>query len=180
VSKNWGNSYWKNERDFEVNLVIDFEPFKVEITRGKKKGSSYTVTPVFSWKRGRQVIKIGQGSQQRTSIGLTPHAKKWAAAAASQLRSQWIFRQPIPKTVNVTMRVLTYHPTGRLLDASNLYQGPEDILQTCRPKCPDNCKMHAGILSDDSQVENHNDSERLVDRNRPRVEITLKPWKKKR
>lgn len=176
MGKNWGNSYWKSERDFEVNLVIDFEPFTVEIKSGKNKGKTYTVTPVFSWKRGRQVIKI----KDRVSIGLTPHAKKWAVAAATQLRSQWIFKQPIPKNVKVTMRVITYHPTARFIDASNLYQGPEDILQTCRPRCPDNCKMHAGILSDDSQVEDHNDSERRVDKNRPRVEIRLKPWTKKK
>lgn len=169
---NWGDSYWNSETDFEIHLVIDFDPFTFETNNGK----THTVRPVFSWKRARQPVRV----KDKLSIALTPHAKKWAVAAAQQLRTQWIFKQPIPQNVKVTMPVITYHPTARLIDASNLYQGPEDVLQVCQPQCKKNCKMHAGILTNDSQVENHDGSARRIDRVRPRFEITIKPYRERK
>jgi hypothetical protein len=93
-------------------------------------------------------------------------------------RSQWVFKQPIPKHVLVTAKIVSYLPTATSIDASNLYQGPEDVLQSCGPKCKPGCKLHAGVLTDDCQIENHNDSARYIDRDRPRVEITLRPFVK--
>jgi len=168
----WDHGYWRDETEFCLNLRIDFKPFKVEIKRGKKAGTSYTVGPVMSWKRARQVVMIGK----RPSIGLTPRAKLWAETATATLKTQWPFRQPIPKHVLVTAQVVSYLPDSRPIDASNLYQGPEDVLQACRKGCKPDCKLHAGILSDDSQVENHDGSARLIDRDFPRVEITLRPF----
>jgi len=171
----WDHGYWTNENDFCINLRIGFRPFKVESKRGKKKGSTYTVSPVISWKRAREVVMIGR----RPSIGLTARAKKWAESSVEYLKPQWPFRQPIPKHVILTAKIVTYAPNKRQIDASNLYQGPEDVLQSCNRNCKPGCKMHAGIIEDDVQIENHNDSARCIDRDFPRVEITLRPYIKK-
>lgn len=127
--------------------------------------------PPFSWKRARQPVRYGG----HASIALTTEAKRWAKDAAGQLRDQWsrVFRDAIPKDVPVNAAIISYLPTRRLTDASNLYQGPEDVMQTCRPKCKPRCKLHAGVLEDDSCIESHDGSARLYDKDDPRVEIVL-------
>lgn len=86
----------------------------------------------------------------------------WMKQAALQLMCQWqpIFREPIPLSIQLNAKIVSYLPTRRLTDASNLYQGPEDVLQ--------------GIcITDDSQIEAHDGSRRLYDPENPRVEVTL-------
>lgn len=166
--------HYPDLRAFELRLVIDFPKFTVTRTSGKRKGTTFTIGPVFSWKRSRTVTMInGHGS-----IGLTTEAKHWAKAAAAQLRRQWesVFREPLPKHVELNAAIVSYLPERRLIDASNLYQGPEDVLQVHQPKCKPRCKLHASILEDDSAIRTHCGSDRLLDRRHPRVEITLTPY----
>lgn len=160
--------------DFELRLVIDFEPFTV-VRRGKRAGETYTIRPVFSWKRAHKPSFIGGHG----SISRTTEADKWAAAAAKQLREQWtsVFKESLPDFVAVNARIISYLPSAANIDASNLYQGPEDVLKACRKGCKPRCKIHAGVLVDDRQIGSHDGSRRRIDRKKPRVEITLTPHK---
>jgi len=134
--------------------------------------------PPFSWKRARQVIKFGG----HASIGLTKEAKAWQSSAVLQLTTQWsaVFGGPIPKTIPLNAAILSYLPTRRLTDMSNLYQGPEDVMQACGPRCKPGCKKHAGVIEDDVAIESHDGSARLYDKHRPRVEIVLTRYQEAR
>lgn len=159
--------------DFELRLAIDFEPFTVVRRAGKRKGESFTIGPVFSWKRSRKVITI----KGRSSIGQTTEAQHWAKAAAARLAQQWLcIRAPIPSHVEINAAIVSHLPTRRLIDSSNLYQGPEDVLQAHRPGCKEKCRQHAGVLEDDASLRTHWGSDRLYDPERPRVVITLIPY----
>lgn len=159
--------------DFELELRIDFEPFEKKL-----KKRTITVRPVFSWKRARKVITING----RSSIGPTTEAQNWARAAAARLREQWerVFSVPLPADIELNAAIVSYLPNKRLTDASNLYQGPEDVMQVCRKGCKDSCKMHAGILVDDSVIRSHNGSDRKIDPTHSRVEIRLTPYQRGR
>jgi len=91
---------------------------------------------------------------------------RWMGDAGLQLRSQWgrVFREPLPLSARLNARIVSYLPTRRLSDASNLYQAPEDALQKF------------GVITDDSQIEAHDGSHRGYDRDNPRVDIELRPW----
>jgi Holliday junction resolvase RusA-like endonuclease len=87
-------------------------------------------------------------------------ARRWMKEAIRQLELQWQYK-PIPKTVALNAEIVTYLPTRRLPDASNLYQGPEDAM------------VAAGILEDDQCIASHNGSRRDYDKTNPRTEIIL-------
>ena len=161
----WNEDDWS---DFEIRLVIEAEHIV-----DKKHPRGHWVGGPFSWKRARQVVQF----QGHASLGLTSEAKAWAKSASSQLHEQWqrVFRDPIPKCIKLNAAIVSYHPTRRFTDASNLYQGPEDVLQVCQPKCKPNCRKHAGVIEDDSAIESHDGSARAYDKQRPRVEIILTP-----
>lgn len=139
--------------DFELRLVITGRP--------------------MSFKRAKQVVKFGG----HASIGLTTEAKAYLRDAVAQLRRQWgaVFAGPIPREVALNAAIVSYLPTRQLTDASNLYQGPEDCMQTCRPKCKPGCQVHAGVMVDDAQITSHDGSRRRYDKTNPRVEVTLTP-----
>ena len=69
--------------------------------------------------------------------------------------------KPIDYPVNV--KCLYYMPTRRRVDLTNLLEATDDIL------------VRAGVLSDDcaAVVAGHDGSRVLLDRKRPRVEITI-------
>jgi len=133
------------------------------------------VGPPFSFKRAKQVVTVNG----HASIGLTTNAKHYMRDAVGQLRAQWalLFREPIPRHIELNAAIRSYLPTRRTTDASNLYQGVEDAMQVCGPKCKVGCKMHAGVLTDDAQIRTHDGSDRLYDKHNPRVEITLSPYR---
>jgi hypothetical protein len=128
----------------------------------------------FSFKRAKRIIRLGA----RYSLGLTPSAKNYIQDAVRQLWAQWgpFFPRPIPKTVELNAAIRSYLPTRQLTDASNLYQGVEDAMQSCGPKCKSTCMMHAGVIEDDVQIRTHNGSDRLYNKENPRVEIVLTPY----
>ncbi len=170
----WRSPDWS---DFELRLVLDFKPFTVKL-----KDRTATIGPVFSWKRSRKVIVI----KGRGSIGLTTEARHWVEAAAKQLRDQWSRGpgEPIPAGIEINAAIVSYLPDKRRIDASNLYQGVEDAMQSCGAQCAKKtaknprwrCKRHAAVLRDDHQIRTHNESDRRLDRARSRVEVTLTPY----
>jgi Holliday junction resolvase RusA-like endonuclease len=91
---------------------------------------------------------------------LCKYHRAWLKSAVEQLRWQWA-DAPIPKTMHVSAKIVSYLGTKRMIDASNLYQGPEDAMQL------------AGVLEDDVCIEDHDGSSRRYDKLNPRVEITL-------
>jgi hypothetical protein len=159
----WHLADWS---DFEIRLAIVGQWVVDE-----KHPRGHWLGAPFSWKRARQITKFSG----HASIGLTTDAKQWARAAVAQLRLQWseVFAAPIPKTIPLNAAIVSYLPTRRLTDASNLYQGPEDVMQACGPRCKPKCKMHAGVIEDDSAIESHDGSARRYDKTQPRVEIVL-------
>jgi len=89
-------------------------------------------------------------------------AASWMEDAVAQLLAQWVpvFKEPIPLHVRLNAKIVSYLPTRRLTDASNLYCAPEDAMQGI-------------VITDDSQIEAHDGSRRRYDPSNPRVEITL-------
>jgi len=67
----------------------------------------------------------------------------------------------IPRGVKLNARIISYLPTRRMPDASNLYEAPQDAME------------RAGVYKDDVQIESHDGSRRRYDKARPRVEILL-------
>ena len=102
-------------------------------------------------------------------------SRKWQKHAAAILWTHWrsVFREPIPLHVPVNAKITTYLPTRQIVDASNLYQAVEDCMQAHTGRCKPTCEIHAGILSNDSQIEAHDGSRRRYDPGNPRTEITL-------
>lgn len=130
--------------------------------------------PPFSFKRAHQVVVInGHGS-----IGLTSKAKQWLRAASAQLAQQWaeVFRGAIPRHIELNAAIRSYLPTRQEPDASNLYEAPQDALKCHTRWCKPKCDRHAGVICDDAQIRTHNGSDRLHDKDHPRVEIVLTPY----
>lgn len=159
----WYRDDWS---EFRLRLVITAK----WVTTAKRPRGFWLGAPI-SWKNHRRVVMIAG----RPSVGPSKQHKDWAQYAVAELRRQWCatFGGPIPKSIPLNFAVRSYLPTKRLTDMSNLYQGPEDVMQVCQPKCKPGCKVHAGVIEDDSAIEAHNGSARLYDKDNPRVEITL-------
>lgn len=68
-----------------------------------------------------------------------------------QLRLQWGNKKPIDFPVNISImsKGAWFSHNKRLPDASNLYEFPQDLLQT------------AGVLKDDRLIETHDGSKRI-------------------
>ena len=143
--------YFDDWSEFELRLVI----------RG----------PPLSWKNHRQLTVIAG----KPRLVLSKAHKKWAHGAVVQLMAQWgsKFSGPLPKKIPLNAAIVSYLPTRRLTDASNLYQGPEDVMQACHSRCKPTCRVHAGVIEDDCAIETHNGSARRYDKDNPRVEIVL-------
>ena len=135
--------------DFSVSFVIEGKPFV-------QKNSRKIVT------FGARCPKCKKG-QRISSVPSTAY-NGWRKEAVRQLRDQYPYRQPLPKTIELNMKCVTFLATRRLADADNLYAGPADAMQ------------EAGVLEDDVCIRSHDGSDRRIDRHRPRVEIKLTVW----
>ena len=111
-----------------------------------------------SYKNSKRAVRMGK----RFALLPSKSAERWMKAALEQLESQWAYG-PIPKSVRVNAKILSYLPTRRLTDLDNLLGGPGDALQ------------RAGILEDDVSICSFDGSRRLYDKERPRVVIELTP-----
>lgn len=155
-------------------LIYDFSDFHFNLTI---HGRSIVL------KNRHQIVNIGK--EQR--IVSSNAARKWVESCAAQLRAQWapVFREPIPKSVLINAAIVTYLPTRQLPDASALYEAPQDALQACTRQCEAKrmknpgwvCRKHAGVIENDVQVCSHDGSRRLYDKNNPRVDIVLTPYR---
>jgi len=111
-----------------------------------------------SWKNSAMVTKNRVPIKSKAQ-------RRWAKEATRQLRAVigtlGIQTPLVPKDVEINAKIVSYLGTKRLIDASNLYQGPEDVMQV------------VGILEDDSCIVSHDGSDRQYDKENPRVEIEL-------
>lgn len=112
---------------------------------------------------------------------------QWERRAWEELRLQWaLVGRPIPKHVELNLRVLTYLPTlSGWPDLAGTYEGPQDVLEAHKRTCDltpgqrdgnPKCKKHAGIYVNDKMIKGHVGSEVILDRGNPaRAVFTLTP-----
>lgn len=94
-------------------------------------------------------------------LGKTDSLKAAEMSAYYELSAQKTAQKFKMINFPVNIKFTFYLPTNRLPDLSNLYQLPEDSLQT------------AGILKNDNLIGGHDGSRRLVDAKNPRTEIEI-------
>lgn len=98
-------------------------------------------------KNSKQIIVV----KGRRIIKSNPRVEAYQHRAIQELVEQWGSRDTI--TSPVGLRLTAYlgasHDSGNLPDLSNLYQCPEDLLQS------------ADIIEDDRLIENHDGSRRV-------------------
>ena len=94
------------------------------------------------------------------------------APSAAYVQYEWDCLRQLPPPSRplagpVNVRCLYYMPTRRRVDLTNLLEATDDIL------------VKAGVLADDcaAVVAGHDGSRVLLDRKRPRVEITITEMK---
>jgi Holliday junction resolvase RusA-like endonuclease len=148
-------SHYTSPTDFELRLTI----------KGRPVSWKNSKTPRLVPFKGRGMTGTCCRCKQRVGIALVHSAQagSWMRAAKKQLADQIHPCCPLPKTVPLWAEIHSYKATRGNIDASNLYQGPEDALQ------------RAGIIEDDSAIEHHDGSRRHYDKDNPRVEIILRP-----
>lgn len=83
--------------------------------------------------------------------------------ALYQLRQQ-IFRGFTKYTHQIHVKFLFYRKTRHVVDLSNLYEFPQDVLQS------------AGIIENDALIESHDGSRKYYDPENPRTEIYIYPF----
>jgi Holliday junction resolvase RusA-like endonuclease len=111
-----------------------------------------------SWKNSPQMIE-GRGGRP---IPVKSKAqRRWLKAALVQLADQWRNEPKIPKDARLNAAIVSYLATKGMIDSDNLYGAPHDAMQA------------AEVLEDDVSIQTHDGSDRLYDKDDPRVEITL-------
>lgn len=129
-------------------------------------------------KRSHIVIRMGP----RWSIGYSSEYKKWQNRAAAEIAEQWqsIFPHgaayPLQSETRFNLRVVTYFEDKRSVpDLCASYEGPQDVLEAHKGTCREDCAKHGGVYVNDKFVCGHVGSDRLLDPDDPRVELTLTP-----
>jgi len=98
----------------------------------------------------------------------TPSYTRWQADARPQIQIQALkFRDQLPITTPINLQCLFFMGTARRVDLSALYEGIQDEL------------VKMGVLEDDNYniVSSHDGSGVRIDRQNPRMEITITPIK---
>jgi len=130
----------------ELNFIIDGQP--------------------ISKKRNYKIIRIGG----RLSLGMTKKYQEWEKSAKDQL---WIQKTQYQgamigmwSAINepVAVEFLFFIEGRGKYDLSNLYQGPEDVLE------------QVGILANDSLIMSHDGSRKYLGHKSGRVLIKIKPF----
>lgn len=147
---------------FEFRLTVSGRPFTL---KNSKKVTTLVCRP--SRQTRQRCWRCKAALQVIPKVLLSTEAEAYVKDATQQMQLAWhaVFACPIPEDVLVNAAIVTYRATRHRNDASNLYQAPEDAMQA------------AGVLTDDYQVAAHDGSRRLYDKDRPRVEITLTPYR---
>lgn len=117
---------------------------------------TYTLYGPPRTKKNHQRILRGAGG--KPTIAQSKEYIQYEKDCLWQIRSP---PRPLAEPVNV--KCLYYMPTRRRVDLTNLLEATDDIL------------VKAGVLADDcaAVVAGHDGSRVLLDRKRPRVEITI-------
>ena len=150
----WGDSYWANENDFRVKFVIEGRPAVL-------KNSKQIVT-----RKNRRPVLVPSKS-----------SKAWTKMAIAQIRAQWPFGESIPETISIHAKIITYVPDKRKRDLDNTFGGPLDAMMPERPISKvKKGKPWCGVITDDTQIKSLDGSRLRYDKQRPRVEITLRPY----
>lgn len=134
-------------------------------------------------KNNLAIITLGKGPFAPRRIAPNNDYKKWEERAAAELAEQWasIFPfatpYPIQDQTRFNLRVVTYFEDKRgIPDLCATYEGPQDVLEDHKPTCDrDKCAKHGGVIANDKFVCGHVGSDRLLDPDDPRVELTLTP-----
>lgn len=111
----------------------------------------------YSKKNNQTVVQRGNHS----TVVYKPNYTKWANSAYKQLAETYGHAIPIDEPVNLQCRFYLgydYSP-----DLSGMYEGIQDVL------------VKAEVLSDDNYkiITSHNGSGVALDRERPRIEVTI-------
>lgn len=85
--------------------------------------------------------------------------KKWRSHAVQQLKSEW---RDVPLSDFLHVRALFFLPNARRVDLSNLLEAPADALE------------EAGVIENDYFISSWDGSRRMLDRNNPRIELTVR------
>ena len=118
----------------------------------------YTITLLGPPRTKKNHQRILRGAGGKPTIAQSIEYTQYEEDCLRQLHAP---SRPLAGPVNV--RCLYYMPTRRRVDLTNLLEATDDIL------------VRAGVLSDDcaAVVAGHDGSRVLLDRKRPRVEITI-------
>lgn len=84
--------------------------------------------------------------------------------ALGELEKQKRSYMTYPYAVPLHVRFMFYRGDRRGVDLSNLYEFAQDVLQ------------EAGIITNDVQIESHDGSRKLYDKQNPRTEIYIAPF----
>jgi Holliday junction resolvase RusA-like endonuclease len=119
----------------------------------------------FVMKNSKQIVAL---PKRRPILVPSKAAKRFLRSATEQLRTQWgaVFTAPLPASVLVQARIVSYLGTRRRTDLSNCYGAVEDAMQA------------GGVLEDDWQIASHDGSRRLYDKQNPRTEIIITPYRR--
>ena len=126
------------------------------------------------------VLKLGQ----LTRMAPDSVYKRWERDAVEQLAAQWsgVFCEPIPAHIELNLRVVTYMQDRRSWpDLVGTYEGPQDVLETHKPTCGRGskpCAKHAGVIANDRAICGHVGSDRRIDPDFPRAELTISPHRR--
>lgn len=150
----WGNSYWHNETDFEINLVITGQPAVL--------------------KNDKVIVRMGKTCscckrKPNATLVSSKRITSWYKRALRQLPAQWPFAEPIPEEVHVNAAIVTYAHDKRRRDLDNTFGVAQDALQPT--------SGWSGILTNDCQIKSLDGSRLRYDKENPRVEITLTPFR---
>jgi hypothetical protein len=149
--------------------------------------SDFRITLVVS---GRPIVKKNHltvyRAGKRMSMGPDGEYKRWLRRAWEELTRQWAaeFREPIPGDIEINLAVITYLENRRgWPDLSGTYEGPQDVLEGHRHTCnlepgKQQCRRHAGVITNDRQICGHVGSDRRIDPNNPRLELVLTPHRR--
>lgn len=119
---------------------------------------AYTITLLGPPRTKKNHQRIMRGAGGKPTIAQSKEYIQYEKDCLWQIRSP-----PRPLAGPVNVRCLYYMPDRRRVDLTNLLEATDDIL------------VKAGVLADDrsSIVVGHDGSRVLLDRQRPRVEITI-------
>lgn len=114
--------------------------------------------------------------QKRTFNVSSEAHEKWALAAAHQLRAMWRGKRPLDGDLQV--KALVYREADWAGDLVGYMQAIGDVLEKATPRASETTRaMKGGVIENDQQIESWDGSRRLIDRERPRIELEIRAYR---